>query len=59
VRRLYDTVKMKLSPDDGDFGSKKCKRYCDGAFGGIWRSVLLWVELQQLFPLRIFPHFPK
>jgi hypothetical protein len=30
--------KLKLSSDGGDYGSKKCKRGCGGAYGGVWRS---------------------
>jgi hypothetical protein len=33
--------KLKLSSDGGDAGSEKCKRCCDGAYGGVWRSLLL------------------
>jgi hypothetical protein len=33
--------KLKLSFDDGDSGSKKCKRGCGGAYDGIWRSLRL------------------
>jgi hypothetical protein len=31
--------KLKLSPDGGDPGSKKCKRGYGGACGGVWRSL--------------------
>jgi hypothetical protein len=34
VRRSCDE-KLKLSPDGGDSGSKKCKR----GYGGFWRSL--------------------
>jgi hypothetical protein len=32
---------LKLSSDGGDFGRKKCKRGCGGAYGGVWRSLRL------------------
>jgi hypothetical protein len=31
--------KLKLSFNGGDSGSKKCKRGCSGAYGGVWRSL--------------------
>jgi hypothetical protein len=45
--------KLKLSSDGGDFGSKKCKRGCGSAYGGVWResgvrrSVLCWCVWQE------------
>jgi hypothetical protein len=33
--------KLKLSPDGGDSGSKKCKRGYGGVYGGVWRSLRL------------------
>jgi hypothetical protein len=33
--------KLKLSSDSGDTGSKKCKRGCGGAYGGVWPSLRL------------------
>jgi hypothetical protein len=33
--------KLKLSPDGGDSGSKKCKRRYGGAYGGVWRKLRL------------------
>jgi hypothetical protein len=32
---------MKLSSDGGDCGSRKRKRGCGGAYGVVWRSLLL------------------
>jgi hypothetical protein len=31
--------KMKLSYDGGDSGGKKCKRFYDGAYGAVWRTM--------------------
>jgi hypothetical protein len=33
--------KLKLNCDGGDSGSKKCERGYVGAYGGVWRSLLL------------------
>jgi hypothetical protein len=32
-------MKLKLSFDGGESGSKKCKRGYGGAYGGVWRSL--------------------
>jgi hypothetical protein len=38
---------LKLSPDGGDSGSKKCKRGYGGAYGGVWRSLRLMIVWSQ------------
>jgi hypothetical protein len=39
--------KSKLSSDDGDARSKKCKWRCDGVYGGDWRSPVFGVSLES------------
>jgi hypothetical protein len=48
--------KIKLISDGGDSGSKKCKRGCGGAYGGVWRSLLLvgvWSQAVGLLLVRL------
>jgi hypothetical protein len=43
---------LNLSSDDGDFGSKKCKRDYGGAYGGVWWSLHLagvWIQAVGFF----------
>jgi hypothetical protein len=53
VRRSCDAEKLNLSSDDGDSGSKKCKRGYGGAYGGVWREygvrrpALCWCVWQE------------
>jgi hypothetical protein len=39
--------KIKLISDGGDSGSKKCNRDFDGAYSGVWRSLLLVGSLES------------
>jgi hypothetical protein len=34
-------MRKKSNSDGGDSGSKKCKSWYGGAYGGVWRSLLL------------------
>jgi hypothetical protein len=36
--------KLKLSSDDGDFGSNKCKREYGCAYGDVWQNLRLAAE---------------
>jgi hypothetical protein len=48
VRRLCDFKKVKLNSDDGDLGSKICKRVYGDAYGGVWRNLRvarIWPQL--------------
>jgi hypothetical protein len=39
VRRSCSAENIELSSDGGDSDSKKCNPVCDGACGGVWRSL--------------------
>jgi hypothetical protein len=39
VREMRE--KLKLRSDDGDSGTKQCKRSYRGAYSGVWRSLRL------------------
>jgi hypothetical protein len=55
VRLLCDAGKCELGYDGGDCGSKKCKRGCGDAYGGVWPS-MVWRDEKSggLFCVGVF-----
>jgi hypothetical protein len=47
TRAVLVRCRKKLNIDSGDPDSKKCKRGCDGAYGGVWGQAMCSVSVHM------------